>query len=153
MDAIVDLSSVGIVIANVLPADDSSSSDGDSDGDSDDDQLDMMHATAHHDDEPVDDANLDVLSGLSDDENTDDDTSDISVPSAAANAPPSTPPAVHAGRPDQPVKATTSKTLTDRSGHPQHKQRACAYVSKHAKQSNDRALRYKRPQHASRDCP
>ncbi len=156
VDAIADLSAVGIIIANVPPANDSSSTDGDSDGDSDDDQLDMMHATAHHDDEPVDDADLDMLSGLSDDENTDDDTSDTSVPSAVANAPPappSTPPAVHAGRPDQPVKATTSKTLSDRSGHPQHKQRACAYVSKHAKQSNDRALRYKRPQHASPDLP
>ncbi len=45
-----------------------------------------MHATAHHDDKPV--ADLDMLSGLSDDENIDDDTSDTSVPSAAANAPP-----------------------------------------------------------------
>ncbi len=76
VDAIADLSAVGIIIVNVPPANDSSSTNSDSDGDSNDDQLDMMHATAHHDDEPIDDADLDMLSGLSDDENTDDDMSD-----------------------------------------------------------------------------
>ncbi len=153
LDAIADLSAVGIVIANVPPADDSNN-DSDSDGDSDDAQLDMMHATAHLDDEPVDAAEVDVLHGLSDTDDTDDDNSDAPAAAAAAALPASgSLPDVHACRPDQLVKVTASDMLLDRSGHPQHKQRACAYVSSHAKQSNDRTLRYKRPQHASPVLP
>jgi hypothetical protein len=158
LDAIADLSAVGILIANLPRADDSSSNsdddgDGDSDGDSDDAQLDMMHATAHLDDEPVDAAEVAVLNSLADTDDTDDDSDAPAAAAAAAPPAPDSLPDVYACRPDQPLKVTTSDTLLDHSGHAQHKQRACAYVSSHAKQSNDRALRYKRPQHASPMLP
>ncbi len=124
LDAIADLSAVGIVIANVPPADDSNS-DSDSDGDSDDAQLDMMHATAHLDDVPVDAAEVDVLHSLSDTDDTDDDNSDAPAAAVAVALPaPGSLPDVHACRLDQLVKVTASDMLLDRSGHPQHKQHA-----------------------------
>ncbi len=155
-EALADLAAVGITIANNGPPaadiDDSSESD----GDDSDQHLATLHINAHDGHADSDSSDGDSSDGDHSDGDSDeaaacgmvdllheDDTSDEEVASGAFTLAASDRQSLFLVRPHQPEHERTSPYLPDLSGAKQHKQRACAYVTRHAKLSNDRILRYR----------
>ncbi len=138
-----DLAAVSITIANNGPP--AADMDDSSDGDDSDQLLATLHINAHDghaDSDSSDGDNSESDSDAAADLLHEDDTCDEEVAPGSFTPATSDRQSLFLVRPHQPEHERTSPYLLDLSGAKQHKQRACAYVTRHAKLSNDRILRY-----------